>query len=102
MDSGAEEKLQQMLAVVGLPKRASYRSGEVQVILAIGQTTFWTLVNRYERDEKGNLVRPDCLDSFTLRTQRRVGYSELVDFLARNNSYTRQHAVDPKQMVLFG
>jgi hypothetical protein len=97
----SEEKLKGMLAAAGLPARGSYRSGEVCTILGIGPATFWRLVNRFEKDEFGQLLHPDSLDSIMLRLQRRVTYSELVAFLTRNNSYTRQNAVDPKQMGLF-
>jgi len=101
MSQSTEEKLKGMLAAAGLPARGSYRSGETCAILGIGPATFWRLVNRFEKDETGHIVHPDSLDSFTLRLQRRVTYSELVAFLTRNNSYTRQNAVDPKQMALF-
>jgi hypothetical protein len=97
----AEEKLKGMLGAADLPARGSYRSGEVRAILGIGEATFWRLVSRCEKDNDGRLLHPDCLDSFSLRTQRRVSYTELVEFLARNNSYTRQNAVDPMQMGLF-
>jgi len=97
----AEEKLIGMLQAAELPARGSYRCGEVQAILGIGRATFWRLMGRVEKDEHGRLVHPDCLDSFSLRTQRRVSYTELVEFLARNNSYTRMNAVDPMQMGLF-
>jgi hypothetical protein len=101
MTQSTEEKLKGMLSAAGLPQRGSYRSGEVCTILGIGAATFWRLVNRFEKDEAGQLVHPDSLDSIMLRLQRRVTYSELVAFLTRNNSYTRQNAVDPKQMALF-
>lgn len=101
MTLSSEEKLKGMLAAAGLPVRGSYRSGEICAILGIGSATFWRLVNRFERDETGRVAHPDCLDSYMIRLQRRVTYSELVAFLTRNNSYTRQNAVDPKQMGLF-
>lgn len=97
----AENKLRGMLAAAGLPVRGSYRSGEVCAILGIGEATFWRLINKFERSERGELRFPDCLDSFQLRLQRRVSYSELVEFLVRNNSYTRQNAVSPDQLALF-
>lgn len=96
-----EEKLKGMLLAAALPVRGSYRSGEVCAVLGIGVATFWRLVNRFEKDEAGRLVHPDSLDSYMLRSQRRVTYSELLAFLTRNNSYTRQNAIDPKQMGLF-
>uniref|UniRef100_C6E6S7 Putative cytoplasmic protein n=1 Tax=Geobacter sp. (strain M21) TaxID=443144 RepID=C6E6S7_GEOSM len=96
-----EEKLKGMIQAAELPVRGSYRRGEVCAILGIGDASFWRLLNRCERDDQGQMVHPDCLDSFELRSQRRVTYTELVAFLTRNNSYTRQHAVDPRQMALF-
>ena len=97
----AEDKLRGMIAAAGLPMRGSYRSSEVRTLLGISEASFWRLVNRCEKGEDGSLVHPDCLDSFSLKRERRVCYTELVEFLTRNNSYTRQHAVDPKQMGLF-
>lgn len=97
----AEEQLRAMLAVAGLPVKPSYCTSEVCLILGIVERTFWRLVAKYERDDRGNLVRPDCLDSFSLANNRRVIYPELVDFLARNNTYTRQNAIDPNQLALF-
>lgn len=97
----AEEKLKGMLAAAGLPVKGSYCTSEVCRILGIVERTFWRLLSQYERDEQGNLRRPDCLDSFMLSLNRRVSYPELVAFLARNNTYQRQNAVDPSQMALF-
>lgn len=98
----AEETLRQMLKAAGLPVKASYCTGEVCRILGIVDRTFWRLVAHYELDERGNLRRPDCLDSFMLASNRRVTFHELASFLARNNSYQRQNAVHPDQMALFG
>lgn len=97
----AEEKLKAMLQAAELPVKASYNPGEVCRLLGIVDRTFWRLLAQYERDEKGNLSRPDCLDSFTISTHRRVQYGELVAFLVRNNTYERKNAVDPNQMALF-
>lgn len=96
----AEEKLKGMLAAAQLPRKASYNPGEVCKILGISESTFWRLLNQYERDERGNLRRPDCLDSTKLTSHRRVTFDELVAFLYRNNSYERAHAVHPDQMAL--
>lgn len=97
----AEKMLRDMLAAAGLPVRGSYRPGEVCAILGISESTFWRLLANYERDERGNLRRPDCLDSFTLSLNRRVTFTELSEFLSRNNSYQRQNAIHPDQMALF-
>ena len=97
----AEEKLKGMLRAAELPRKASYTPGEVCKILGVVERTFWRLLEKYERDDRGNLSRPDCLDSITLSRHRRVLYDELVAFLFRNNSYERSHAVDPLQLELF-
>lgn len=95
-----DAQLRGMIQAAGLPVRGSYRKGEVCLILGIGSTTFWRLVSRYEPDEDGRPVRPDSLATIQL-SQNRVSFTELVDFLARNDGYTKQHALDPKQMNLF-
>ncbi|WP_298434514.1 DNA-binding protein [Geobacter sp.] len=97
----AEKLLREMLAAAGLPVRGSYRPGEVCAILGIGDRTFWSLIQRYERDERGALRRPDCLDSFMLSSNRRVTYAELTDYLCRNQTWQRQNAIHPDQMHLF-
>lgn len=97
----AEENLKGMLQRVQLPVKGSYNPGEVCMILAIAPRTFWRLISQYERDEEGRLQRPDCLDSISLSTHRRVRFDELVAFLMRNNSYERRLAVDPNQLELF-
>ncbi len=97
----AEEKLKGMLKAAELAVKASYCTGEVCRILGIHERTFWRLLANYERDERGELRRPDCLDSFTLAQNRRVTFVELVAFLVRNNTYTRQYQVHPDQMALF-
>jgi hypothetical protein len=97
----AEEKLKGLLLIAELPRKPSYNPGEVCRILGVVERTFWRLLSKYERDERGTLRRPDCLDSITLSSHRRILYDELVAFLSRNNSYERAHAVDPAQMDLF-
>lgn len=97
----AEQLLREMLAATGLPVRGSYRPGEVCAILGIGERTFWSLVQRYERNERGELRRPDCLDSFMLSLNRRVTFTELVEYLCRNQTWQRQNAVHPDQIPLF-
>lgn len=86
----AENTLEAALAALGLPIRGSYRPGEVCAILGIGDASFWRLIRKYERDDRGNLRRPDCLASFTLANNRRVSYLEIVDFLRRNDEYQRK------------
>lgn len=91
----AENTLKSALAALNLPIRGSYRPGEVCAILGIGDASFWRLIRKYERDERGNLRRPDCLASFTLANNRRVTYLELVDFLRRNDEYQRKTKDEP-------
>lgn len=86
----AENTLKAALAALDLPIRGSYCPGEVCAILGISDSTFWRLLRHYERDERGNLRRPDCLVSFTLALNRRVSYLELVDFIRRNDEYQRK------------
>lgn len=90
----AENSLKTALAVLGLPVRGSYPPGEVCMILGISDRTFWYLIEGFERDENGRIRTPDKLDSFILRTNRRVTYLELVDFIRRNNSYSRKSGSD--------
>lgn len=99
----AEKKLEGMLRAAGLARKASYAPGEVQALLGCSESTYWRLLARCERDpDTGALRHPDCLDSYMLQRTRRVRYDELVDYLARNNTYERNHAVDPRQLGLFG
>jgi len=86
----AEKAIQVSLSALGLPVRGSYRPREVCAILGIGERTFWSLVNGFEKDENGRIRTPDKLDSFILQSNRRVPYLELVDFIRRNNSYHRK------------
>lgn len=98
----AEVKLEGMLRASGLVKKASYAPGEVQTILGCSESTYWRLLARFERDPStGRLRHPDCLDSYMLQRTRRVRFDELVDYLVRNNTYERNHGVDPRQMPLF-
>ena len=98
----AEQKLVGMLEAAGLPKKASYHPGEVCAILGISDRTFWRLVSAYEPDEgRDRPTIPYSLDSYTLARSRRVRYDELVEFLARNNTYERANAPDPRQLSLF-
>jgi len=108
----AEAKLQGMLKtarvkrqgghVVGLPKKSSYTPAEVQAILGISDRTFWRMVSGYEIDPDTEApLNPATLDSYMLNRTRRVRYDELVEYLARNNTYQRNNAADPKQMAMF-
>lgn len=97
----AEEKLKGMLQACGLSVKGSYCTAEVCRILGVVDRTIWRLFAKYERDDRGNLVRPDCLNSYMLASNRRVAYPELVAFLERNNTYQRQNAIHPDQLGLF-
>ena len=83
----SEDGFKDMLKQLGLSVRGSYRPGEACRILGISLRTFWRLIERYEPDpDTGLPVRPDSLDSFMLRRHRRVRFSELLDYLNRNNT----------------
>ena len=85
----AYQMLKATLALVDLPVRANYRSGEVRAILSIGVATFWRLLRAYGRDENGRLRTPNCLESSVLGKQRRIAYTELVDYFRRNDGARR-------------
>lgn len=88
----SDENFQEMLSQSGLPVRASYRPGEVCTILGISPRTFWRLAERYETEPGTGVPRdPNSLDSFLLRRHRRVRYSEILDYLNRNNAWQRRH-----------
>jgi hypothetical protein len=86
-------ELKEMLDVLDMPLKASYRRGEVCSILSISDRQFWNLVERYEPGPGGEPTRPDSLDSYMMRRERRVTFAELVNFLRRNNSYQRRCAI---------
>lgn len=91
----AEETLQKMLEAASISKKPTYSPGQVCLILGICPRTFWRYVAAYERDKKGNPKERCSLDSYKLKTERRVTYHELVSFLARNNNYERTYGVEP-------
>lgn len=89
----AEKLFDGMLKAAGLPRRGSYRPEEVCRILGISYRTFWRMTEAYEKDPESNEpLKPNALDSFRLRKQRRVRFDELVDYIRRNNIYEREHA----------
>jgi hypothetical protein len=98
----SDEQFQEMLAQAGLPVRASYRPGEVCSVIGISPRTFWRLTERYEVDpDTGGPAHPNSIDSYLLRSHRRVRYQEILAYLNRNNTYERRNAADPRQMLLF-
>ncbi len=98
----SDEEFKEMLSQSDLPMRASYRPGEVCSLLGISPRTFWRLTERYEIDAAtGQLRNPNSLDSYLLRSHRRVRYDEIRNYLNRNNTYERRNAPDPRQMLLF-
>ena len=91
-----------MLEVAGVREKPSYRRHEVCAILGICRRHFQTMVDRFEPDPgTGRPLRPDCLDSYMLRRERRVRFDELVSYMQRNNTYHRKNALDPQQLTLF-
>ena len=99
MPDSAEQKLKGMLAAAGLPVKASYHRGQVCAILGISDRTFYRYVSAHDLDpDTGCPVQPWTLDSYRTRGHHRVRYQELVDYLARNRTFERANAVDPRQM----
>lgn len=102
MPNPAHEKLDGMLSVAGIPRKASYNAGEVCRILGISSTTFWRKTEKFELCPRtGGPLHPDALDSFILGTNKRVSYDELCGYLTRNRTWHRRNADDPRQMDLF-
>lgn len=98
----ARSELVEMLQIAGVPVKPSYRRAEVCAALSISERHFWTLLERYEPDPStGGPRRPDSLDSYMHRTERRVRFGEIVDFLRRNSTYHRKNALDQRQLSLF-
>jgi hypothetical protein len=98
----AEQKITGMLAAAQLPVKASYTRAEVCQILGISVRTFWRMVTGYEVDPgTAAPVHPATLDSYMTRGHHRVRYDELVAYLARNRTWERRHAVDPRQLDFF-
>jgi hypothetical protein len=98
----SDDKFKEMVLKSGLPVRGSYRPGEVCSLLGISPRTFWRLTERYEIDpETGEPRHPNSLDSYLLRSHRRVRYDEILAYLNRNNTYERRNASDTRQMLLF-
>ena len=85
----AERSIKAALHELSLPIRGSYTLTEVRSLLGIGEATSWRLINKFELDEHGRLVRPDCLRTFILGRERRVLFLELVEFINRNSEYSR-------------
>ncbi len=97
----SDEKFKEMLTQSSLPVRASYRPGEVCSILGISPRTFWRLTEQYDDPEGTGPRNPNSLDSYLLRSHRRVRYNEILAYLNRNNTYERRNAPDPRQMLIF-
>lgn len=93
----AEKALKAALAALGLPIRGSYSPGEVCAVLGISSRTFERLIDGFERDANGKVKTPTKLESFILRSNHRVTYLELVDFLRRNNVANRKLAAEATQ-----
>jgi hypothetical protein len=98
----AKTELKEMLDIANLPVKPSYRRGEVCAVLSISDRHFWDLLERFEPGPDGAPTRPDALDSYMHRRERRVRFYELVSFLRRNTTYTRRHAYTrQEQLTLF-
>lgn len=92
---GAEyvQLAKEMIQAAGLPIRGSYRPGEVRKILGISEKTFSRMTNEYEENPAtGAPVNPGTLDSFQTLGQKRVPFTELAAYMARNNTYEKNHS----------
>lgn len=94
MDNKNEALTKEMILAAGLPIRGSYRPGEVCAILGISKRSLWRMVTQYEPDqETGKPKNPATLDSYKTLGQRRVRFNELVNYVARNNTYERLNGI---------
>ncbi len=80
-------KIDGMIAAAGLPRRGSYRPGEVCLLFGIDGRLFRRLCDEYEEDERGRQINRRGLDSFYVGGHRRVRYDALVNFFALNHTY---------------
>jgi hypothetical protein len=98
----ADDRLKGMLQAAGLPVKASYTQPETALILGVSERTVQRMTAEYEPDEHGLPRNPGTLDSTMSRGGwPKISYAELVAYLERNRTYTRRHAVDPRQIELF-
>lgn len=91
--SEGEGLLDELLLVAGIPRKATFSPGEVQALLGISASKFKRMVRDYEPGPDGGPAVPDTLRAITLRQHRRVPLAELADFLVRNRTYDRLHAL---------
>jgi hypothetical protein len=86
----AAQQLENLLTLNRIPRKASYAAGEVCRILGISSTTFWRKTEKFDLDPNTRRpMYPDALDSYKVGNHNRVTYAELVSYLARNRTYTR-------------
>lgn len=87
------ESAKNIIMATGLPILGCYNPTEVCKILGISWRTFSRMTNEYEpHPETGKPVKPGTLNSFQIRGQKRVPFTELAAFLARNNTYEKQNS----------
>lgn len=90
----AERQLLGLLRWTNLPVQNSYCRSEVCKILNISKRSFWSMITKYKLDPiSGKPLDPASLDSYMLGRERRVTLIELVEYLKRNNTYDRKHAL---------
>ena len=83
-----EALLGQMLQAAGIEAAPVYRPGQVQRVLDVSEHTFRDYCNAWEppqvqgRDPRG-------LECYFVGGHRRIPHHALIDWLVRNNGYTR-------------
>ncbi|MCF8112785.1 MAG: DNA-binding protein [Desulfotignum sp.] len=86
----AARQLENLLTLTRIPRKGSYAPGEVCRILGISSTTLWRKTEKFDLDPNTRRpMYPDALDSYKVGFHKRVTYAELVSYLARNRTYTR-------------
>lgn len=78
----SENRLSRLLQCIGLPIRKSYNISEVCSVLGISRRTFYRLTAEADRAGAGH-----GLESVIRCNERRVTFTELAAFMARNQTF---------------
>ncbi len=85
-----EQELKETIKCLGIPLVGSYRAREVCAILGISRATFMRFIVAYHGLEPVSNATVVYLASYKFHKERRVKFTELVDFLVRNDNYEKE------------
>lgn len=92
----AERTIRALLQTLDLPLRGFYSSNQVCSIFGFSSHTFCLLINKFETDDHGRPVAPNCLRALQLGLHHRVAFLELVEFVKRNDDFQRSASKNPQ------